>query len=69
MIKLTPPATREQILEMLFLKMLEFKDFNQMVLPVGLINNPPAKIGHMKVIESRFVESGKVVVLNSEFCE
>jgi hypothetical protein len=67
MIKLAPPVTRDQILEMLLLKTLEFKDFNQMVLPVGLIDNPPNKIGHMKVIESKFVESGKVVVLNSEF--
>ena len=69
MIKVSPPPTRDQVLEMLLLKTLEFKEFNQMVLPVGLINNPPNKIGHMKVIESKFVESGKIVVLNSEFCE
>lgn len=67
MIKVTPAPSRDAILDMLFLKTIEYKDFNQMVLPVGLINNPPSKIGHMKVIESEFVKSGTVVFMNTEF--
>lgn len=62
MIKLSPPANREEKIAYLAQVANENPEFTHMILPNGLIHDLPTKIGHMKVSESNHVEANKIIL-------
>lgn len=62
MIKVAPPATREEKLAYLTQVASENPEFEHMILPSGMISDLPSKIGHMKVSESDHVEVNKIIL-------